>query len=166
MEGEGSRFRATLFEIAIGSHNGTATFHMSGLKTEQPGRTDWFDSGSLRKPKRHLEVYPWVSFDRTLEVTVQTLDSWTASQNMDRIDFIWADIQGAEVDLIKGATESLKRTRYLYTEYNDQELYEGQVGLDEIGRMLPDFRLRKRYSEDVLLENKAFEENRCSICMR
>ena len=41
------------------------------------------------------------------------------------IDLIWADVQGAEADLIEGGTEALRRTRYFYTEYNNQELIRG-----------------------------------------
>ncbi|MEN9248224.1 MAG: hypothetical protein Q6L50_08560 [Gloeomargarita sp. GMQP_bins_120] len=37
-------------------------------------------------------------------------------------DFIWADVQGAEVDLIQGGLQALANTRYFYTEYANTEL--------------------------------------------
>ncbi len=43
------------------------------------------------------------------------------------IDFIYCDIQGAEKQMIAGANESLKKTRYLYTEYSNSEDYENQA---------------------------------------
>jgi hypothetical protein len=47
------------------------------------------------------------------------------------IDFIWADVQGAEEDLILGGLDTLrKRTKYLFTEYNNSEMYEGQINLN------------------------------------
>ena len=60
----------------------------------------------------------------------------------------------AEVDLIRGGTRVLQSTRYLYTEYNDDELYEGQATLADILELLPDFRVLELWPEDVLLENR------------
>ena len=72
---------------------------------------------------------------------------------IDTVDFIWADVQGAEGDMIRGGLRVLSRTRYLYTEWSDDELYEGQATLTEILRLLPDFRVVELWSDDVLLEN-------------
>ena len=43
---------------------------------------------------------------------------------------------------------------YLYTEYSDDELYEGQVTLRDIVKMLPDFVILELWPDDnVLLKN-------------
>ena len=68
-----------------------------------------------------------------------TLDSY--AKNLGRIDFIWADVQGAERKMIQGGLQTLSRTEWLYTEYSDVELYEGQPSLSEILVMLPDWRV-------------------------
>jgi hypothetical protein len=64
-------------------------------------------------------------------------------------------VQGAEADLIAGAAESLKFTRYFYTEYNENEMYQGQVGLRKLMELLPDFELVVRFPDDVLLRNRS-----------
>ena len=74
------------------------------------------------------------------------------------IDFIWADTQGAEGAIIRGATETLKFTKYLYTEFSDYEMYEGQINLDGILKLLPTWKVLKIYEtqfrdDNVLLEN-------------
>ena len=52
---------------------------------------------------------------------------------------------------------TLQRTRYLYTEYSGDELYEGQATLAEILALLPDFRVLELWPEDVLLENRSLQ---------
>ncbi len=86
---------------------------------------------------------------------VTRLDSFAAERKLRVIDFIWADVQGAEEQLVAGGQEALARTRYLYTEFNDQQLYEGQVGLNEILKRMPGtWEVAERFGgEDVLLRN-------------
>jgi hypothetical protein len=75
---------------------------------------------------------------------------------MGPVDFNWADIQGAEGEMVRGGHDLLRRTRYLFTEYSDEELYEGQATLDELLALLPDYRVVELWPDDVLLENRAF----------
>jgi len=75
-------------------------------------------------------------------------------EGIDFIDFIWADVQGAEVDLIRGAETTLARTRFFYTEHSNQELYEGQINLRAMLKLLPNFKLARKYPNDALLKNK------------
>jgi FkbM family methyltransferase len=154
--------RVTLHELAIGAENGRAEFHVSSglppdatpqLKAEYP--KGWDQSGSLRAPKTHVERWPWCKFQRTIKVDVRTLDTWTKKHEPGAIDLIWADTQGAEADLIAGGRDALARTRFLYTEYCDDELYEGAPTLAALLDMLPGFEIVKRYEMDVLLRNTA-----------
>lgn len=152
--------RARLFEMAIGAVDGEAEFHVSsGLPENMPAHKraqypeGWDLSGSLRAPKTHKIVWPWVKFEQTIAIPVKRLDTWAQENGVDRIDFIWADVQGAEGDLIAGGRAALARTRYFYTEYSDHEDYEGQPTLAQITEMLPNFNILRRYRMDVLLEN-------------
>jgi hypothetical protein len=113
-------------------------------------------SGSIRKPKEHLDVYPWCKFESKIVVKTRTLDSWAREEGVGVIDLIWADVQGAEADLIAGGKEALRRTRYFYTEYSNAELYEGQANLKQLLRLLPDFHVVHRYENDILLRNVRF----------
>ncbi len=114
-------------------------------------------SGSIRNPKGHLDMYPWCTFDKSFKVQTNTLDMWCDKEGVKAIDLIWADVQGAEVDLIMGGMEALDKTRYFYTEYSNQELYEGQISLRQILKLLPDFKVLYRFSCDVLLKNKRWD---------
>jgi FkbM family methyltransferase len=154
--------RATLHTTAIGATNGRAEFHVSSgmppgidpvAAAEYP--KGWDQSGSLRAPKEHRKVYPWCRFVRTISVEVRSLDAWASKHAQGAIDFIWADMQGAEGDLVRGGARTLARTRFLYCEYSDQELYEGEPTLAALLDMLPTWEVVRRLPSDVLIQNTA-----------
>jgi FkbM family methyltransferase len=154
--------RARLFPVAISRENGEAEFHVSdgSHPDENVGvqcQGGWDLSGSLRKPKEHVEVHPWVVFKEPITVETKRLDSWAEENGIGEIDLIWADVQGAEGDLIAGGKRTLEQTRYIYTEYNDHELYEGQMNLQGLLRLLPGFKLLHDYGNDVLLKNRTLD---------
>jgi 2-O-methyltransferase len=151
-----------LFNMAIGSKDGEAEFHMSsGLPPDASPEMlahytqGWDQSGSLRAPKTHTTIWPWCKFEKTISVPVKRLDSWLHENGAERIDFLWADVQGAEGDLIKGGRKALARTRFFHTEYSNDEWYEGQPNLAQLMALLPNFSVLQRYSMDVLFKNNA-----------
>ena len=131
--------------VAVGARDETAAFWVSGGT-----HVGYLGSSSIRKPTGHLAKFPSCTFEpSTIEVrTLDTICRTAASS----IDFIWADIQGAEVDLIEGGRRTLARTRYLYTEH-EAGLYEGSAGLDGILARLPGWELVENYGYDALLRN-------------
>jgi hypothetical protein len=98
-----------------------------------------------------------VTFGESVPVQTITLDSLCEQHDIGIIDFVWADIQGAEGEMIRGGRAALARTRYLFTEYSDDEMYRGQPSLNEILAMLPTFRVLELWPDDVLLENQALK---------
>jgi 2-O-methyltransferase len=145
--------RCNLDQIAISELDGEATFYQSSGSYE--GSSDWLQSSSLKAPKNHLKVHPWCKFENQVTVPTRKLDSWFAENPLEVIDFIWADVQGAEKNLIRGATNTLAHTKYFYTEYEDDELYEGQVTLEEIKALLPNFKAIGYFGNNVLFKNTA-----------
>lgn len=152
-----------IFPHAVGAFQEERRFYKSGgVKVDENGKeVDWyFGSSSIRKPKDIYAQYPDMTFTDE-RVFVTTLDAHLMNHNYPWVDFIWSDIQGAELDMIKGGREALKKTRYLYTEYINTEHYEGQgIGLQSILKLLPDFKIVEDYqagdSGDVLLRNAKF----------
>lgn len=125
------------------------------------GNEVWSASSSIRPPKTHLELFPDVQFNDTEEVDACTLDMWNWFHDFPEIDFIWCDVNGAEEDVILGAKQTLKDTRYLYIEFSDKELYEGQIDKKKLLSLLPDFEEIGIYNEgpnfgNVLLKNRNF----------
>ncbi|MFO1537453.1 MAG: FkbM family methyltransferase [Actinomycetota bacterium] len=147
--------RARLFEVAIADRDGETTFHRSS-GTSPFDATDagpWDKSGSIRRPTGHREVWPWVTFEEETTVPTRSLDSWSAEHGIGAVDLVWADVQGAEGDLVRGGGATLARTRYLYTEFGATEYYEGQVSFDALMALLPGWEVVRRFPGDVLLVN-------------
>lgn len=114
---------------------------------------EWDKSGSILKPKNHIENHKWCKFESGEKVIVVNLDTVFHGFN-EIIDFVWADVQGAEGEMIEGGINTFKNNvRYLWTEYNNNEMYEGQINLDKIVKLLGCFKIIKQEKDDVLLQN-------------
>ncbi|WP_396190286.1 FkbM family methyltransferase [Flavobacterium sp.] len=143
-----------IFEYALSNNDGSDIFwRCSGFTPDDPNHreADW--SGSLLKPKIHLDAVPWMKFDTTFEVETKRLDTWLKEVSIDHIDFIWMDVQGAEHLVFEGASEVLNKISYIHTEFDDRELYTGQKTLQELLGYLPNFKIEQNFGHDVLLRN-------------
>lgn len=146
-----------VINMAIGDKNGQVTFYESGGEKKVNGivTDSYYGSSSINKPENVLVYWPDMKFEKKQVQSIK-LDTFIKENNLkDKIiDFIWADIQGAEANLIRGGKKSFKNVRYFYTEYSNGGLYKGDKGLNEILEMLPDFDIECDYQGDVLLKNK------------
>ena len=144
----------SLHQIAMAAEVAETEFYRSSNGDVEGEPTGWDGSGSIRRPTGHLEGFPDLKFDHRLRVPTTTLDAWCAENSIERIDFIWMDVQGAEVDVFNGARAMLPSICSIYTEYSNQELFAGQIKLADIRKMLPMFRVVALYPDDVLLCNR------------
>jgi len=127
------KLNVKLYQAAISDVTGFTTF--------SPSNNNGL-SGSIVNPKIHLEVYPQVKFIAPIEVATYSLDDFVSAAGIDFIDFIWADVQGAEEKMIRGGMNTLtKKVKYLFTEFSNVELYEGAPTLPRILELLPSFEL-------------------------
>jgi len=141
-----------LFEGVISDVNGDLIFNRS--RTDNPDDLSY--SGSIKKPKEHLNEWSFIKFDEQITVKSITLDTFCDENNIELIDFIWADVQGAEENLILGGLNTLNsKVRYFYTEYSNKEYYEGQLKLESLLNLLGNnWELIQDFGSDVLLKNK------------
>lgn len=143
-------YSARLDQIAIGQVDGPVQFFAS---TGQIGEyADWDSSGSIRRPTGHLTRSPEVRFKEPVWVPCHRLDSWAATNlGLSPVDFIWADVQGAQRDLIEGGRQTLGVTRWLYIECHEESLYHEEPSHKQLRELLPGFRLVTVYDTDNLL---------------
>lgn len=109
-------------QIALSTDNGFATFYVSE-KPSAPGKP--FQAGSLHKPKERLSWSP-VRYPDTIMVPTVTLDNWAQQHGITHIDFLWLDLQGHELPVIKAAPHIMSTVKVLYTEVNFGQAYEDQ----------------------------------------
>jgi FkbM family methyltransferase len=147
-----------LNQSAIGNIDGEVIFNLSGGVESRDGhfKQEFYGSSSIKKPMKTSEYWPDMTFQET-KVKCCKFDTYYNEVNPGIIDFIWSDIQGAEKELIEGGQEALSKTRYLYTEYNQGDSYEGEISLSEIIDKLPgSWSIVEDYGHDVLLKNNLF----------
>ena len=114
------------YQVALGSAKGIATMHLSSNESQ---------SSSILKPKDHLEHHPDVTFDDTEEVEVDVLDNYKLRD----VNFINIDVQGYELEVFKGAVETLKNIDYIYCEVNRGEMYEGNPMVEDLDEFLGNY---------------------------
>jgi FkbM family methyltransferase len=148
------RYNVVLHRAAIADRDGTGSL----IQSRHGWGQEWTHSSSIKQPKNHLKRFP-VTFGGNVNVELIALDTFCRQHGIENIDFIWADIQGAEGEMIGGGLRTLAQTRYLFTEYSDDELYDKQITLAEILEMLPDFRVVELWPDDVLLENRRLKKS-------
>jgi FkbM family methyltransferase len=115
------------YHVGLSDHNGYETMNVSVWNLGM--------SNSLLKPKKHLEYYPSIAFEETEVVLVNRLDDFKITD----CNLLVMDVQGAELLVLKGATETLKHIDYIYTEVNIQEMYEGCALMGDLDNYLKDF---------------------------
>ena len=148
--------QVTLFECVVSDVNGEIDFFMSDGKGQD---LNWYDSGwdlsgSIKKPIEHLTVMPNITFSNRISVKSTTLDTWAENNIVTNVDLAWIDVQGAELNVISQGKKLLDQTRFLYMEYADKELYEGQASVKQLLAELPGFEVLQVYAGDVLFRNR------------
>lgn len=143
--------RITIVSKAVGRVDGQVPFWQSG-GINKSGRLHT-DSSSIKRPVAHAKMFPWMKFTESTCECIR-LDTFIKIKDINHIDLIWADVQGAELDVIEGGQEAFKRTHWFYTEYMKEPRYEGQPNLLQIMDKLPgEWRVHIQWPMDALLEN-------------
>ena len=104
-------------------------------------------SSSLLKLGSHLENFPDIVETGTIKVKTWRIDE--LSPELLGVDFINLDIQGAELEAIKGAENILNQIKWIYTEVNRSDVYLGCAKIWEIDEFLKGFgfnRIATRWS--------------------
>jgi|GEM_PF-800025 FkbM family methyltransferase len=121
--------KVSIFDCAVGSSDTIADMNVE--------RRNKGMSNSLLKPKHHLSQYPEIIFNETEQVKVYKID--TLAFNREEYNLLYMDIQGYELEALKGAIETLKHIDAIYTEVNRHELYEGCAMIEQLDEYLVDF---------------------------
>jgi FkbM family methyltransferase len=123
----------SVYQCALGNENKKISMYVETANNGQ--------SSSILKPKKHLEQYPHIIFDFTEEVNMFRLDD--IDFDLSRYNFLNIDVQGYELEVFKGAFDSLKNIDYIISEVNRDEVYEGCPHIDELDNFLIQFNLQR-----------------------
>lgn len=88
---------------------------------------------SLKKPRCLINFYPDVKMEES-EAGVIRIDDY--SNKFEIVNFIWCDVNGAEIDFIDSSKKTLEKTEYILLKFSNHGLYHGQKTLNEIEESL------------------------------
>ena len=122
------------YNFALGSKNEINTINRSqgndGL------------SSSILTPKLHLVVQPNISFNDSEEIEIKRFDSL----GIDTLNFLTLDVQGFELEVLKGFGKELENVNFIFTEINTKYLYKNNALVSEIDKYLNEYNFVRIYT--------------------
>jgi len=118
------------FNIALGNETGEMEMY---VETTNEGM-----SCSLLEPVKHLEQYPFIIFDKKEIVKIDKLDNIEFDRN--EFNMINIDVQGYELEVFKGAIETLPFIDIIYTEVNFEEVYKECCLVEDLDNFLGSYK--------------------------
>lgn len=130
------------YKVAIGSKDENKNLYIS----ERDGGiyNGSGASSSLLRPKVHLSEHPEVRFVDKIVTEVKTLDSYNFDKNFNMMNI---DVQGFELEVLKGASNTLQNIDYIICEVNRDEVYEGCPHINDISDYLNTFHFSLIHAE-------------------
>jgi FkbM family methyltransferase len=152
-----------LHETAIGTNRGEATIHIS---------KDDDSSSILPITTLQKQLFPETEEVGTALVKVGFLTDYVSSEEIVPAALFKLDVQGYELDVLRGCEEMLCRFAWVYVECSFVELYQGQAMADEVIAWLRERkfvfcgvyntiynRLGKAIQADFLFKSKSLSQN-------
>ena len=120
-----------LGKFAAGSRNGKQFLNLANNG----------QSSSILELGTHIISYPEINYNSKIEVEIIKLDEWLDENftNKYLYNFINIDIQGFELEALKGMPNQLRIAEYVYLEVNFEQVYKKCSELQEIEKLLKKF---------------------------
>lgn len=119
-----------------------------GVQVPMHVANNFGQSSSILKPSSHLKVFPSVEFQDPVVVTGYTADliykyaRQVQPSLPEWVDMLFLDVQGAELEVFKGAGQLLGNAKYIFTEIGYGGGYEGDVPVEMLIQYLAAFSFR------------------------
>ena len=115
------------FNIGLGSKNHSNTLYKSHGNEGK--------SSSILEPSYHLKVQPDIQFNEREKITVKRFDDL----GIDTLNFLTIDVQGYELEVIKGFGDSLNDVEFIFTEINTKDLYSNNALVKDLDKYLKQY---------------------------
>jgi len=119
----------TMYNTALGNEEGEKEMF---IETANQGQ-----SCSILEPGTHLKSYPNIKFDKKETINMHKLDN--VFFDRDLFNMINIDVQGYELEVFKGAVNTLETIDIIYSEVNFEEVYKGCVLVEDLDKFLKKF---------------------------
>jgi FkbM family methyltransferase len=128
--------------VCLGNIEGHEKILFSNMAvTNIDGRVKFYPTDMRKSPDKNIGASSLFRHTRGLvqkeiEVEAVRLDTFMQLQNINHIDLLCMDIQGAEPLAIEGLGERIKDVAYIITEVCDKIFYEGEVPFQQFNDTL------------------------------
>lgn len=117
-------YNHTVYNIAAGHETKKINLHISNNGGQ---------SSSVLELGTHKIAHPDVHYIEDIEVQMWRLDEYFGVHGLGKnYDFLNIDVQGFELNVLRGIGDLLKQFNYVYLEVNQQELYKECALIDSI----------------------------------
>jgi FkbM family methyltransferase len=119
----------SITQEALSNSVGTTSFYVSSGHPDYLENTDEWDYGNKSSsllPPREVNQPKWMSFNEEENIKTNTIDNFCKENGIEKIDFIHMDVQGAELLVLKGASNMLKNIGLIWLEVGMVEFYQEQ----------------------------------------
>lgn len=107
-------------------------------------------ASSLLKPTDNInDIYFHSDLEHPIMVPVTTLDTWVRENGITKIDFMWLDMEGNELNALNGGLSILPTVKIIYTEVNLQNFWHGCVRYEQLTAWLEQHGFEKIW-EDIV----------------
>lgn len=150
-----------VFNVALADHNGTTSFYIDENPEGDAGASSVLESNDF-----YLRDY--IKKEEKTIVECQTLENFMIKNKIEKLNFLWLDIEGYEYFVLEGSKNILKNIQYIYTEVNFQNFRKNSKLYEDIKKLLIDCGFNEIYKWEqgakwgewqgnVLFENKFFQ---------
>lgn len=112
------------------------------------------------------DLWPWEhNAQKAVPVQGYRVDDWCAENGINRVDGIWMDAQGAELDILKGAGNVLDTVQFVMTEAGLKPYYHGHTMKSDMDAYMaergfvewrPATKQAHEYEVDIIYLNKRY----------
>jgi FkbM family methyltransferase len=125
--------RANVHQIALGDELGTLDFHINSHS---------HSSSVLRLSPLHQASFPHAINKSVITVQVSTVDTVLGDSQLPDPVLMKIDVQGYESKVLKGASSTLRRVKYVIAETSFKPLYEGELLFRELLKIMEEYGFR------------------------
>lgn len=112
-----------IFNFALGAKAESGTINQSSYE---------YSSSILEMSNLHKEAFPHSAESTTQAISIHTLDEIFGGKPIVRPLLLKLDVQGFELNVLKGGADLLARVDHILIELSLEELYRGQPLFDEV----------------------------------
>lgn len=117
------RPQVQLIQSALGSKDGVVAFHPHAYSQS---------SSVLRQTAKHTPHFSWGKALQPIEVPIMRLDTFAAGKSLARPILIKLDLQGFELEALKGGRELLRETEFVVVETVFEPMYDAEPLFPEV----------------------------------